>query len=66
MEEYLENIGTFYDEKVKFLSKKDNLLKCKDCELDKQFIEEHDKITLIINIIHIVSMCCKSCKSCSV
>lgn len=45
-EDYLTSLGIFYDEKVKFLSKKDNLLKCKDCDLDKQFIEEHDKITL--------------------
>lgn len=45
-EDYLTSLGIFYDEKIKFLSKKDNLLKCKDCDLDKQFIEEHDKITL--------------------
>ena len=45
-EDYLTSLGIFYDEKIKFLSKKDNFLKCKDCDLDKEFIEESHKLTL--------------------
>ena len=32
MDEYLQNIGVFYDEKVKFLSGKDKFLSCDDCK----------------------------------
>lgn len=42
MESYLESIGTFYDEKIKFLSKKDNLISCNDCKSNKVF-KETDK-----------------------
>ena len=45
-EDYLTSLGIFYDEKIKFLSKKDNFLKCKGCDIDKEFIEESHKLTL--------------------
>ena len=50
MEEYLENLGIYYDEKVRFLSdilteKKTNSY-CGDCENKKEFIEDDpEKIT---------------------
>ena len=31
MDYYLESISIFYDEKLKFLSTKDNFLRCKGC-----------------------------------
>ena len=40
MDYYLESISIFYDEKLKFLSTKDNFLKCKDCPTKKIFKEE--------------------------
>ena len=42
MESYLESIGTFCDEKIKFLSQKDNLISCNSCENSKVF-KETDK-----------------------
>ena len=45
-EYYLEGIGLFYDEKVKFLSKKDNLISCKECPKNKIFSESFEEITL--------------------
>ena len=45
-EHYLESLSIFYDEKIKYLSKKDNFLKCKDCDLEKEFVEEWDQLTL--------------------
>ena len=46
MEYYLEAISVFYDEKLKFLSTKDNFLRCKDCPTDKKIKEEYDEISL--------------------
>ena len=39
VEHYLESISIFYDEKLKFLSMKDNFLKCKGCPDKKVFKE---------------------------
>ena len=39
MDHYLETIGLFYDEKVKFLSNKDNFIKCNGCPEMKEFKE---------------------------
>ena len=46
VEHYLESISIFYDEKLKFLSMKDNFLKCKGCPDKKVFKETHEEITL--------------------
>ena len=46
MEEYLENIGTFYDEKVKFLSQKDKFLKCNGCPENKTFKESYEELSI--------------------
>jgi ribA/ribD-fused uncharacterized protein len=43
---YLESISIFYDEKIKFLSTKDNFLRCKGCPTNKEFKEEYDKVSL--------------------
>ena len=45
MEEYLDTLGTYYDEKVKFLSdvisEKEGKLKCDDCDNKKNFDESN-------------------------
>lgn len=46
MEYYLEAISVFYDEKLKFLSTKDNFLRCKRCPKDKKIKEEYDEVSL--------------------
>jgi ribA/ribD-fused uncharacterized protein len=46
MDYYLESISIFYDEKLKFLSTKDNFLKCKDCPTKKIFKEGFEEISL--------------------
>lgn len=43
---YLESISIFYDEKLKFLSTKDNFLRCKGCPTNKEFKEEYDRVSL--------------------
>ena len=45
-EEYLESVGLFYDQKVKFLSIKDNFISCNNCPEKKEFTEKYDEITL--------------------
>ena len=46
MDHYLESISIFYDEKLKFLSTKDNFLRCKGCPTKKVFKEDFDEISL--------------------
>ena len=47
MDEYLENLGTFYDEKVKFLSQKDKYISCSQCKKGgKEFKESYEEIIL--------------------
>lgn len=46
MDEYLENLGTFYDEKIKFLSQKDNFTNCNECDDIKEFKELYGELTL--------------------
>ena len=41
MNHYLESIGLFYDEKIKFLSMKDNYISCKGCPQEKKFLENY-------------------------
>ena len=43
---YLESISIFYDEKLKFLSTKDNFLRCKGCPTEKVFKEDYDEVSL--------------------
>ena len=35
MDQYLEKIEVFYDQKMKYLTKKDKFIKCQKCEGDK-------------------------------
>lgn len=44
MDYYLESISIFYDEKLKFLSTKDNFLKCKDCPTKKYLKKDLKKL----------------------
>ena len=46
MDHYLESISIFYDEKLKFLSTKDNFLRCKGCPTKKVFKEAFDEVSL--------------------
>lgn len=46
MSEYLECIGLFYDEKLKFLSAQDKYISCKGCPSTKQFKETYEEISL--------------------
>ena len=46
MDHYLESISIFYDEKLKFLSTKDNFLRCKGCPTEKVFKEAFDEVSL--------------------
>lgn len=46
VDHYLESIGIFYDEKLKFLSTKDNFLRCKECPTKKVFKESFDEVSL--------------------
>ena len=46
MSEYLECIGLFYDEKLKFLSSGDKYISCGGCDTTKKFKETSDEITL--------------------
>ena len=46
MDHYLETIGLFYDEKVKFLSNKDNFIKCNNCPEMKEFKETSKELKL--------------------
>jgi len=43
-EKYLEDIQTFYDEKIKFLSKKEKYESCADCSKTKVFKESPKKL----------------------
>lgn len=46
VDEYLESIELFYDEKVKFLSQKDNFISCNNCPNEKEFKEKYDEVYL--------------------
>ena len=46
MDEYLQKLDIFYDEKMKYLSKKEKYIRCNDCDGKKQFHEEKDKLIL--------------------
>jgi hypothetical protein len=44
MESYLDHLGTFYDEKMKFLTRKEKFTKCNQCEKDKVFQETKEEL----------------------
>ena len=44
MDEYLQTLEVFYDQKTKYLTKKDKFIRCPNCENEKEFIEEKDKL----------------------
>lgn len=44
MESYLDHLGTFYDEKMKFLTRKEKYTKCNQCEKDKVFQETKEEL----------------------
>ena len=46
VDEYLESIELFYDEKVKYLSMKDKYISCNNCPNEKTFLEKYDEVSL--------------------
>lgn len=46
MDEYLQSLETFYDEKMKYLTKKDKYIKCSNCTDDKTFTENNKQLIL--------------------
>ena len=46
MDQYLEKLEVFYDEKMKYLTKKDKFIKCHDCKNDKVFKESEEELIL--------------------
>ena len=46
MDEYLQKLDIFYDQKMKYLSKKEKYIRCNDCDDKKEFNEEKDKLIL--------------------
>ena len=46
MDEYLQTLEVFYDQKTKYLTKNDKFIRCPNCENEKEFIEEKDKLHL--------------------
>ena len=46
MDEYLEKLEVFYDQKMKYLTHKDKFIKCNECESTKSFLESKDEIIL--------------------
>ena len=46
MDQYLEKLEVFYDQKMKYLTKKDKFIKCQKCEGDKILKESKDELIL--------------------
>jgi N-glycosidase YbiA len=46
MDEYLQKLELFYDEKMKYLTKKDKYTMCNDCKTKKTFNETNEKLIL--------------------
>ena len=46
MDQYLVKLEVFYDQKMKYLTKKDKFIKCQKCEGEKNFKESKDEIIL--------------------
>ena len=46
MDEYLQKLALFYDEKMKYLTKKDKYTTCNECKTKKTFDETSEKLTL--------------------
>lgn len=46
MDDYLQKLELFYDEKMKILTKKDKYIKCETCDGNKKIIENEEKLIL--------------------
>ncbi len=46
MDQYLEKLEVFYDEKMKYLTRRNKYIRCKGCETEKAFQEDKDEIIL--------------------
>jgi N-glycosidase YbiA len=46
MDEYLQKLDIFYDQKMKYLSNKEKYIRCNECDDKKEFNEEKDKLIL--------------------
>ncbi len=46
MDEYLQTLEVFYEQKMKYLTKKDKYIRCNDCEGKKTFTETQEKLVL--------------------
>ena len=46
MDDYLQKLELFYDEKMKFSTKKDKYIKCEGCNGNKEIIETGEKLIL--------------------
>ena len=46
MDEYLQKLDIFYDQKMKYLSNKEKYLRCNGCEDRKAFTEGKEKLIL--------------------
>tara|TARA_B100000575_G_C23101856_1_gene635726 strand:+ start:714 stop:1541 length:828 start_codon:yes stop_codon:yes gene_type:complete len=46
MDKYLETLGIFYDEKMKYLTGKDKYIRCQSCDTQKTFQEGKDALIL--------------------
>lgn len=46
MDEYLQTLEIFYDEKMKYLTKKDKYIKCNECSDEKIFTEKENELIL--------------------
>ena len=46
MDNYLQQLEVFYDQKMEYLTKKDKFIRCNSCDEEKQFIERKDELIL--------------------
>ena len=46
MDQYLENLEVFYDEKMKYLTKRNKFINCQTCDTEKIFKESKEELIL--------------------
>ena len=46
MDQYLENLEVFYDEKMKYLTKRNKFINCQTCDTEKKFKESKEELIL--------------------
>ena len=46
MDQYLENLEVFYDEKMKYLTKRNKFINCQTCDTEKNFKESKEELIL--------------------